>query len=105
MQRNVLLSLHGNSILIDQSSLDVLIGDTVAFISSDGNQYDIVIPNKDNFFVNNDNGATIEGMADQNIDLITNAVNNKPVGTTKYYSVTTPGGGVPLAPPRIIVIE
>ena len=105
MVRTVSLSLQGSNIIIDSSSLNVNVGDTIEFVSTDGNQFDITIANDDNFFVNNNDGETIKGTANDDNDFITDAVNNKPIGTTKFYSVTTPGGGTPQAPPRIIIVH
>ena len=103
MVRTVLLSLQGNNIIINNSNLEVNVGDTVKYVSTDGNQYEIMIVNKDDFLVNNNNGAPIVGTADSDNDFNTDAVNNKPIGTVKFYSVSTPGGGTPLAPPKIII--
>lgn len=107
MERTVYLSLQGNRIIVNPSSLDVQVGDTIKFVS-DPNYYDVVIPNKDNFFVNNDNGKTIEFIVPPSTTYIPNpalAINNKPAGIIKYYTVTTPGGGITYAPPRIILIS
>ena len=104
MQHIVTFASQGNNIIVNPSSLNVRAGDTVVFVAADANHYDVIIPNRDNFFVNNDNGKTLEFVVTQSQSVTTPAVNNKPNGTNKYYSVTTPGGGVPYAPPRIIII-
>jgi len=104
MQQIVTFTSKGIDIIVNPSSLNVQVGDTVIFVAADANHYDVVIPNKDNFFVNNNNGATLEYSVTQAQSITTPVVNNKPDGTVKYYSATTPGGGVPYAPPRIIII-
>jgi hypothetical protein len=75
----------------------------------DGNFYEIVIANKDNFFSVSVSGVTME--LDVPADDSTDVVKSKPIGSVKYYNVTTPddattpGGGTPYAPPRIIIIS
>jgi plastocyanin len=109
MERTVNLSLQGNKIIVDPSSLNVQVGDTVKFHSTDNKFYDIVIANKDNFFTVSVSGTTIE--LDVPVDDATDVVKSKPIGSVKYYNVTTPdnattpGGGTPYAPPRIIIIS
>lgn len=103
-QHTIVLRTPGIGIIIEPSSLNVSAGDTVEFVSDDGKDYNIVIPNKVVFF----------GQAAGIIDVDANATNspvlagvnsNIPIGTTIYYSVTTPGGQPPYAPPRIIRIS
>lgn len=103
MKHTINLSSSGSFIIVDSSSLYVSEGDTVEFKSLDGDEYDIVIPNKDTFFVSQ-TGETIEETATETQTPETSQVNSKPGGTTKYYSVTTPGGQNTCAPPRIILI-
>jgi plastocyanin len=105
MQHIITFASQGNNIIVNPSSLNVRANDTVVFVAADANHYDVVIPNKDNFFVNNDNGATLEYSVTQSQSVTTPTVNKKPDGTVKYYSVTTPGGGIPYAPPRIVVVN
>ena len=99
----VTLRTQGSFIMVDPSSLYVHVADTIEFVSSDGADYDVVIPNRDKFFVSS-NGATIEEAVNSTTSPVTPEVNDKPIGTKKYYSVSTPGGGMPYAPPRIIII-
>jgi plastocyanin len=104
MQQHVHFESIGNVIMVKPSILYLSVGDTVTFHADDNNTYDVVIPNKEKFFVSAD-GATIDDSATENNSPVTTAVNAKPIRTEKGYAVTTPGGGTPLAPPKIIIIS
>ena len=102
MEQPVHLESIGNIIFVKPQTLYVKVGDTIKFYVDDANEYDIVIPNKDKFFVSA-TGATIEETATAALKPVTPAVNLKAVKTEKIYEVTTPGGGTTDAPPKIIV--
>ena len=102
--REVHLRSEGNYIIVIPSGLYVNAGDTVRFKADDNYTYDVVISNKDKFFVSND-GATIEREATIQPAPDTPAVANKPTGTTKYYTVTRADGDTVCAPPKIILIS
>ena len=93
----------GNLIFVKPPILYVSVGDVVKFYADDANQYNVVIPNKDKFFDND--GSTIDEDVNQTTSPVTPEVNNKPVGTQKGYSVTSAGGGISEAPPKIIVVS
>jgi hypothetical protein len=102
MQQAVHLESIGSLIFVKPPILYVRVGDTVTFYSDDDKTYEIVIPNREKFFVSAD-GATIE------ITVIsptgpTSPINNKPIGTQKVYSVTTAAGGITDSPPKIIIV-
>jgi plastocyanin len=102
MEQPVHIESIGNIIFMKPQTLYVKVGDTVKFYVDDTNEYDIVIPNKDKFFVSA-TGATIELTATNASNPVTTAVNLKAVKTEKIYEVTTPGGGIADAPPKIII--
>ena len=102
MQQSVHFASIGILIFIKPTPLYVAVGDTVTFYADDDKEYEIVIPNKDKFFVSVD-GATIEETATSAESPTTPAVNNKPPNTPKFYSVTVGGSGITNSPPRIII--
>lgn len=102
MEQPVHLESIGKIIFAKPQTLYVNVGDTVKFYADDSNEYDIVIPNKDKFFVSS-TGATIEEIVTSILNPVTSAVNLKPIKSEKIYSVTTAGGGIADAPPKIII--
>ena len=103
--REVHLRSEGSYIIIIPSGLYVNAGDIARFIADDNYTYEIVISNKDKFFVSND-GATIEKQVSQGQPADTPAINNnKPTSTTKYYTVTRADIDSTCSPPKIIIIS
>lgn len=104
MEQHVHLESIGSVVIVKPSILYVSINDTVKFHSDDNNNYDIVIPNKEKFFVSSD-GATIELVSSSTVQPVTPAVNSSPIRTEKLYAVSKQGGGggIPMAPPKIII--
>jgi len=93
----------GSLIFVKPPILYVSVGDVVKFFADDTTEYNVVIPNKDGFFV-----VPAEAIIDQDVNqtigpFTTTQVNAQKAGTQKGYSVTFPGGGITEAPPKIIV--
>jgi hypothetical protein len=102
--REVHLKSDGNYIIVIPSGLYVNAGDIVRFIADDNYTYEIVISNRDKFFVST-TGATIELQVTQSSPADTPAISSKPTSTTKYYTVTRVDIDSTCSPPKIIVIS
>jgi hypothetical protein len=103
--REVHIKSEGSYIIIIPSSLYVNAGDIVRFVADDNYTYEIVISNKDKFFVST-TGATLEFQVTQSSPADTPAISSgKPTSTTKYYTVTRVDIDSVCSPPKIIIIS
>jgi len=91
-----------NFIRVKPEERSVEVGGTVEFYADDANEYKVKILKANEFF-ETDNSEINETVIKD--DSKGTPPVKAPVGTRIGYSVTTPGGGTPAAPPRIIVVS